>query len=145
MATKPVIFKPTLNTPQGVNNYSGAVFRCFTKGDTIPFRFTFTSGDAGVLDIEGWKVYIIMADILAAERGVCNGDQNLIEVEIPLADLSTGVFEGEITGLQSQRLPSGLVYALAKYVTAPGGSIENPIPGNTHIIDMCTLEVYPNL
>jgi hypothetical protein len=135
MAVKPIVFKPTLSTPTGINNYSGEVFRCFTKGDTLPFRFNFKYEDGEPIDVTGYQVFVIFADYQAA-GDVTEQSQTLLEVEIPLADLETALFEGDVADDETNGLPSGLVYAMAKYVTAEGAS---------HIIDMCLLEVYPSL
>lgn len=136
MIKKPFEFKPTLSTPRGINNYSGAVFRCFTKGDTLPFRFTLKSSDNVISDFTGYQVFVSYSDALNAERGECNGDQNLLEVEIPLVDAAGGVFEGEVLGLESQSLSAGITYGMVRFVTSTG------VP---FIIDMAALEVYPNL
>lgn len=139
MAKRCGAFKPELTTPRGINNYTGALFRCFTKGETLPFRFTFKD-----TDVTDWKVYIAFADKLVTNSG-CVDDQILLEVEIPLADVVAGVFEGEVTNLQTHSLPSGLVYAMAKFVQAPTGVDPDIIPGLERIMDMCVLEVYPNI
>ena len=145
MAKKPITFSPVLLAPVGINNYSGKVFRCFTRGDTLPFKFTIKNEDGVVPpDIADWKVVIVMADSEIPDSG-CNGDQQVIEVEIPLINEAEGVFEGHVKNFRTQDLPAGLIYALAKYITAPGGTVEDPIPGSTFIMDMCQLEVYPNL
>jgi hypothetical protein len=135
MATKPIVFKPTLNTPQGINNYTGEVFRCFTKGDTLPFKFVFFTDAAEVVDVTGWTVSIVMSTQQAADN--CRDDAAVvIDVDIPLTDLATATFEGDVTDSETQSLPAGLVYVMAKYTT---------LAGATHIMDMGLLEVYPNL
>jgi hypothetical protein len=142
MSKKPVVFKPTLHSPQGINNFSGKAFRCFTKGETLGFRFTLKTPDGVPADIADWKVYIVMANEFVKDSG-CTDDQQSIEIEIPLVDAALGIFEGEVTNFDTQDLPAGLNHALAKFITAP--DLIAGTPGNTYIIDMCTLEVYPNL
>ena len=130
---KKAYFQPKLTEPQAINNYSGASFRCFTKGDTLPFKFTFSDGAGGVPDVTDYQVWIHMSD----EQAVVGGDpqaQTLLSVEIPLTDLPTGVFEGTISDSETNSLPAGLVYAQALFTNATGQS---------YIIDMCILEVYP--
>jgi hypothetical protein len=146
MAVKPKVIKPTLVTPEGINNYSGDVFRCFTKGDTLPFRFTFKASDGTPININGWKMYIVFSSSISCDiSGGCEEQVTTIEVEIPIADDENGVFEGEVSDIKTQSLPCGIIYAMAKYVTAAEGTPDNPGSGSTHILDMCRLEVYPNL
>ena len=134
MARKPVIFKPQLFNPEGINNYSGELFRCFTRGDTLPFEFTFTDEDGAAVDITGWKVWIIISDKQATDD-ITVLDQTLIEVEIPQTDLGAGVHSGNLEDTDTDALNEGINYAMVKYVTAAGES---------HIMDMCILEVYPS-
>jgi hypothetical protein len=137
MAKKSVTFTPQLFEPVGINNFSGEVFKCFTKGDTLPFRFTLKNKDGSDLDITDWTAFVVITD-LAAKEGVAVEDQNLIEIEIPLVTQTDkgGIFEGEISDSETNGLTAGLNKAQAKYVTDAGA---------THYIDMCILEVYPNL
>lgn len=134
---KPKVFKPTLRVPQGINNYTGDMFRCFTKGDTIPFKVTLNSD---IVDVTGYKVIVIMSNVLM--DGPCDGDDRFIEVEIPLVDAENGVFQGNVSGLHTQSLASGINYAMAKLVTAP--ATEDDL-GDPYIIDMCMLEIYPTV
>lgn len=135
MAIRPPVYKPILTSPVAINNYSGKVFKCFTKGDTLPFRFTFKSKDGLPLDMTGCQVWIVMADAPATPDNPAE-QQTLLEVEIPLVDLSLAMFEGEVSDSETNSLPSGLIYAQAKYITALGA---------TKIIDMCILEAYPSV
>ena len=135
MAKKPVIFKPTLFTPTGLNNYPGTVFRCFTKGDTLPFSFSLENEDGSILDVTDYEVWIIMSDAVVGNNAI-GENTNLLEVQIPLLDIPTGLFEGSISDTLTNSLPAGIVYAQAKYITTTG---------ETHIIDMCILEVYPSV
>lgn len=128
MAKKPLIFQPDLTTPQGLNNYSGVTFRCFTIGDTLPFKFTFSNKDGSALDVTGWQVKIAIASAFNALGGLL--------VDIPLASLEDCIFEGDVRSIDTIVLTPGVNYALAKYIMADG---------KEHIIDMCMLEVYPNL
>lgn len=127
---KPIIFTPALREPVGINNYSGKAFRCFTKGDTIPFRFTFKDGAGAVLNVTGQTVWVHFSD----KQAVPGGPDPIVSVEIPLTDLATGVFSGNVSDTLTNTLPAGIIYAQALYVNAAGESIT---------IDMCMLEVYP--
>jgi len=131
--TKPIIFKPKLHAPQGINNYSGEVFRCFTNGDTLSFEFTLQDEDGDAIDTSGVVVSIVMSDKLVTDS--CDNESQQIDVTIPLFDADTAVFKGEINSAQTESLPNGLIYAMAKYT----------VDGTSHIIDMCLLEVYPSL
>lgn len=136
MSIKPIIFEPTLLTPQGINNYSGVIFRCFTKGDSLPFQFTIQDDSGAVTDITGWQAFITMSDVVSCNEAGCTADSQIIEVEIPITDAVNGVFSGSVSGAHTQSLACGLNYASAKYIDGDGLA---------HIIDMCVLEVYPNL
>ena len=134
MGKKPVVFKPQLHVPEGINNYTGESFRCFTKGDTLPFRFEFINDDGGITDITGWSVTIVISDIQAID-GKVEGDQTRIEVDIPIDDIPTGVFLGDISDVETNSLNAGLNYAEIKFTKDTG---------EDHFIDMCILEVYPS-
>lgn len=127
---KPLIFTPTLFEPVGINNYTGKAFRCFTKGDTIPFRFTFKDGAGAVLNVTGYAVWVHFSD----KQALPGGPVPIVSVQIPLTDLATGVFSGNVSDTLTNTLPAGIIYAQALYVNATGASV---------IIDMCMLEVYP--
>lgn len=133
MLKKPIAFTPQLFEAQGINNYSGKAFRCFTKGDTLPFRVSFKDADGNVPDVTDYEVWVYMSDQQAVD-GVDPQTQNLLEVQIPMTDLAGGVFEGNVSDTQTNSLPPGLVYAQLVYVDATGTSF---------IIDMALLEVYP--
>jgi hypothetical protein len=134
MAKKPIVFKPELLTPVGINNFSGELFRCFTKGETLHFTFSFAQ--SGIpMDVTDWKVVIAFADKLSTDPG-CDSDQNLLEVEIPLIDLANAKFDGDVLGDKTYSLPAGITYAMAKFTNADGAS---------YIIDMAMLEVYPSV
>jgi hypothetical protein len=137
MAKKSIAFTPQLFQPVGINNFSGDVFKCFTKGDTLPFRFNLSNKDGSDLDVTGWTCYVTFTDV-PADDGVVVGDQNILEVEIPLvsSDAKGGVCEGEISDTETNTLTAGLNQAQAKFVTATGAQ---------YYIDMATLEVYPNV
>lgn len=139
------VIKPTLKTPEGINNYSGEIFRCFTKGDTIPFKFTFKQPDGSACDVNGWKVMIVFSSAISCETSECGDTAVTVEVEIPLTDDEAAIFEGEVSDIKTQSLPCGIVYAMAKYVTATEQIGDNVVDGASHIIDMCRLEVYPNI
>ncbi len=128
MARKPIIFNPQLQDPQGINNYPGSVFRCFTVGDTLPFEFTLGNKDGSDLDVTGWEIKIAFAPEFNSASG--------LEVTIPLMDIDTRVFKGEITSDQTISCTPGLNKAVAKFITAGG---------DEYIIDMCILEIYQNL
>lgn len=143
--SKPSILRQTLKTPEGINNYSGAIFRCFTKGDTLPFKFTFRGADGKLLETSGWKVTIILSSGIFCDADGCNDSSVSVEVDIPPSSFEQGVFEGAVSDIKTQSLPCGIIYALAQYTTGVSGTDKNPIDGETHIIDMCRLEVYPNI
>lgn len=145
MAKKSTVPDITLRKPVGINNYTGDVFRCFTRGDTIPFKFTFRNSDGSPIDVTGWKVLISFGLSLSCNEPGCSDPALVIEVEIPVVDAENGVFAGEVNQTQTQNIPCGLIYASAKYTTEPIGTPPDEEPGNTHIIDMCQLEVYPNV
>ena len=128
MAKRPIEFKPQLFEPQGFNNYPGTIFRCFTAGDTLPFEFNFENSDGSVLDVTGWTVEISFSTELDSASG--------LSVNIPLIDVDTSLFYGEITDEETATLTPGINYGIASYTDAVG---------NTFIIDMCILEVYQNL
>lgn len=130
---KPIVFRPQLFTPQGINNYPGTMFKCFTKGNSIPFKFTFKNKLGEILDVTGYSVWVIFSDKQATAETTPE-EQVLVSVQIPLTDLENGVFEGVVTDEQTNILPAGIVFAEAKYVNAAGDSFT---------IDMCMLEVYP--
>ena len=131
MSNKALVFKPELYTPVGMNNYSGELFRCFTKGDTLPFKFTFPAG----YDITDCQVWVVFSDV-KAESPATELTQNLLEVQIPITDLPGGVFSGEVSDSETHGLPAGITYGQIKFISASG---------QTRIMDMCTLEVYPTL
>ena len=136
MGKKAVAFKPELSTPIGYNGYSGKTFRCFTKGDTLPFKFTIKNSDGTIpATIATWTVWVAFSDTLVDADNPAASD-DLLEVEIPLTDEATGVFSGNVSDTESNSLPDGLCFATAKYVDAAGA---------TRIIDMAQLEVYPNI
>ena len=145
MAAKLNVMKPTLTTPEGINNYSGDVFRCFTKGDTLPFRFAFKELDGTPSDTSGWKVVVTFSSTISCDATGCNETNVTVEAEIPLVDADLSIFEGEVSDLKTQSLPCGIIYAMAKYVTADVETPDGTVKGMSHIIDMCRLEVYPNL
>lgn len=126
-------FKPTLVEPVGINNYLGTSFRCFTKGDTLPFKFTFKNPDGSPIDVTGYQLWIYMSD----KQAVPTTDpqtQNLVSVAIPITDAVNGVFSGTVTDTDTNTLPDGIAYAQAVYTNNAGESF---------IIDMAMLEVYP--
>jgi hypothetical protein len=134
MIKKPAVFQPTLLEPQGINNYSGKTFRCFTKGDTLPFRFTFKDGDGLPLPgADAYDVYVEIANELA-ETPVTDQTQTAVVATMTCVDAVNMIFEGSVTDTQTLSLKAGMAYATAKYVTDIGV---------THIIDMAMLEVYP--
>lgn len=130
MATKPVLFKPKLTHPEGINNYTGEAFRCFTVGDTLPFEFTISSADDPDIDVTGWSIVIAIA--LEFDSLIANG----IEVVIPLVDISGKVFKGDISNILTKTLTPGINRAIAKYIN---------VGGEEFIFDMCLLEVYKNI
>lgn len=137
------VLKQTMLTPEGINNYTGVSFRCFTKGDTLPFKFTFEDENGSPLDVEDIKVIVAFSSGIACDGATCNGDPTFVtvEVEIPLVDPTNGIFEGEVSDVHTQALPCGIVYGLVKYITKGYDGAEDA----SHIIDMCRLEVYPNI
>jgi len=137
--------KILLRTPVGINNYSGDLFRCFTRGDTLPFKFQFRQSDGSPIDVTGWRVIIAFALGLSCDDPGCGDSTVSIEVDIPIVDALEGKFEGTVSHSHTQNIPCGLVYASAKYVTAVTGTPEDPIDGDVHIMDMCQLEVFPNV
>lgn len=132
MAKRPIVFAPELVVPVGINNYPGTVFKCFTRGTTLPF--TFTLSKAGVTDYTGWQVKVIISDILATDDKTAQ-DQTQIEVTIPLTDAEGGVFSGTVTDTETNTLKEGINVAEARFIDDTGQSF---------IIDMCKLEVYPS-
>lgn len=128
MAIRPVIFKPQLFNPEAINNYSGASFRCFTAGDTLPFEFTLGNADGSYLDVTDWTIEIAISKELDSASG--------LKVTIPLTDVTNGIFKGNISNTETGALTPGINYAIAKFITNTS---------EEYIIDMCLLEVYQNL
>jgi len=133
MPRKPIVFKPKLHTPQGLNNYSGELFRCFTRGDTLPFELTFKDSDGNAIDITGWSLQVSFTNVLADDDHVV-GDQTKLEVLIPISDATGGAFSGDVTDEQTETLADGINYGMIKFTKDTG---------DEHIVDMAILEVYP--
>lgn len=127
MALKPTLFRPKLYVPQGLNNHSGAAFRCFSVGETLPFRFTFNSKEDPDLDVSAWQAKVVISSKPDAFVG--------IEANIPLVNATDRIFEGAIDSALTKTLTPGIHYAVAKF-------LDND--GSAYPIDMCILEVYPN-
>ncbi len=126
----------TLRTPVGINNYDGSSFRCFTRGDTLPFSFAFLDEDGEVVDVTDWHLYVSFSSALNCSDPGCSGSGLVVEVEIPVTDAVNGLFEGQINDEQTLSISCGLTYASIKYTNSNS---------HTHVIDMCQLEVYPNV
>jgi hypothetical protein len=131
----PPTFQPTLFEPQGINNYPGTTFRCFTKGDTLPFQFTLTDNAGAPIDISEYRLFVALSN-MQIKTGQSLINQVLVEVEIPAVDVVNGVFAGTVPDSETISLPDGLGYAMARYVNGLGESF---------IIDMCMLEIYPSI
>jgi len=127
VAKRPIVFKPELHAPQGLNNYPGTTFRCFTVGDTLPFEFIFNN-EGAIPDVTGWVVEVSFSKELDSISG--------LKVSIPLISLAEATFAGEVTNTQTATLTPGINYANARYTDTIG---------NIYIIDMAILEVYENL
>jgi len=141
------LVKSIMKTPVGINNFSGDVFRCFTKGETLPFKFTFRNQDKSIMDTAGWEVIVTFTSVIECNSTmICgeehNTDKITVEHSIPASMFEGGIFLGNFPGKKTERLPCGLVFASARYVVAPE---EGQTHGNSYMIDMCQLEVYPNL
>ena len=137
MATKTPLFRPVLREPRALNNYPGVSFRCFTKGDTLAFKFTFkdqVSGDP--IDVTGWTMTVAFSDKqYLKDCGQAQGATQ-IEVDIPINDAVNGIFQGEVATEKTELLKDGITYAVAYYEISGG---------ERYILDMAMLEVYPNL
>ena len=145
MAIKQV--KQLMRTPVGINNYSGDTFRCFTKGDDLSFEYNIKDGNGAPIDITNYDLTITISaalndSILGCKDSIVNNHV----INIPITDAVNGIFAGSITGEQTAIMPAGIAYAVAKYTTAPNDADPyNIIPGKSHIIDMCQLEIYQNV
>jgi len=139
--------KVKLRKPIGINNFEGKSFRCFARGDTLPFYFEFTLVDGTPVDITGWKCFVAFSTNLSCERPGCSDSALVLEVEIPVYDAAAGVFAGNVTNDHTKNIPCGLVYATIKYVTPPHdvGIPELEQKGLSYILDMCQLEVYASV
>lgn len=126
----------TLRSPVGINNYSGEAFRCFTRGDTLPFEFTFKDPAGDEIDITDWRLFISFSGSLNCNDPGCSTSALVIEVEIPIVDALAGQFAGTVNDESTLSIPCGIVYGSIKYINASN---------ETFILDMCQLEVYPNV
>lgn len=128
--------KVILRSPIGINNYNGKYFRCFTRGDTLPFGLTFVHEDGEPVDVTDWRVYVSFSPILNCSDPGCVGSGLVVEVEIPIHDPEKAIFIGDVSDEYTLAIPCGLTYASIKYVDNND---------KTHILDMCRLEVFPNV
>ena len=167
--------KVTLRKPIGINNFQGKSFRCFARGDTLPFYLEFRYTDGNPVDITGWRCIVAFTNSLSCSRPGCGDSSLVLEVDIPIHDAENGIFAGNVTNEHTKDIPCGLVYATIKYITAPnmveaqnpdGSPMLNPdgspafnppsgvsairdeppaLKGLSYILDMCQLEVYPSV
>jgi len=126
----------TLRSPVGINNYDGASFKCFTRGDTLPFAFVIQNESGEPIDVTDWHMYVSFSTSLNCDNPGCSGSSLVVEVEIPVSDALAGEFSGEVSDNYTLSMSCGLTYASIKYIDADG---------KTHLVDMCQLEVYPNV
>ena len=139
--------KVKLRKPIGINNFPGTSFRCFARGDSLPFYLEFKYTDGTPVDLTGWKCFVAFSKTLSCERPGCSDSALVLEVNIPVYDAENGVFAGNVTNDHTKNIPCGLVYATIKYVTAPYDiSIpETENEGMSFILDMCQLEVFASV
>jgi len=60
--------KVTLRKPIGINNFQGKSFRCFARGDTLPFYLEFRYTDGNPVDITGWRCIVAFTNSLSCSR-----------------------------------------------------------------------------
>ncbi|RLB79048.1 MAG: hypothetical protein DRH06_00065 [Deltaproteobacteria bacterium] len=137
--------KPILAKPIGINNFPGTAFRCFARGDTLPYNVQFTYDNGDPVDVTGWKCYIAFATALSCDKPGCAVVASVLEVELPVYDAENGIFMGNVTNEHTRSIPCGLIYASLKYVTAGYDPLDEDEEGLSYILDMCQLEVYPSV
>lgn len=113
----------------GINGYTGDVFPDdVTRGNTIPFTFTFKDAAGDPIDISDWKMYVTFNPELDSDAA-----GGAVEAEIPITDAAGGVFSGEVPDETTFALPAGDIYICASYVKGPAGK--------HHIVDMAKKKV----
>lgn len=113
----------------GLNGYEGNTFDDITRGNTIPFTFTFKDAAGDPIDVTGWKFYISYNNNLDSGIG---GSGSYAEAEIPITDAAGGVFSGSVPDSETYALTAGSCYACASYVKDTGEHI---------IVDMAKIKV----
>ncbi len=110
---------------EGINGYSGKMFRDITRGETLPFTFRFTLKDGTPRDVTGWTVYVAFNTALDSSVPIHES------VFLP-GDPLTGVISGFVEDDETFALAKGTYYASARYVNSDGRAF---------IIDMAKVKV----
>jgi len=99
---------------KGIDGYNGDMFKQFTRGDTLPFKFSFvdSSNNNTPIDVTGWKIYITFSDKLS-----CEASTNSIEAVIePTINPTDGILEGYVEDSMTFSLIAGTVYGSVRVI-----------------------------
>jgi len=114
---------------KGMDGFSGEYFSDITRGETIPYSFSFVDemDNDSPINVEGWKVYLAYS----LEKN-CSG--LLLEKVFLPEDAAAGIISGYVTDSDTMGLPVGIVYGSIKFIDQAD---------NTYLIDKAKFKVHP--